>query len=278
MKKSVLLPLWAALFVLCAALGFLNQPEDVTRGLLTLLSVLFFVPPFALLWQAKAEKNMHTVVLIRNLSVLSLVLTMALLVLNLLSVTGSEFLGNLLYYVLVIVSSPMVCSGYWALSLFLWACLLIVSGKMLKKKPRLILTGCPIGGVTEKVIKAAEDNGAVIVAMENCTGAKQYDRLVDENAEDIWGALAGRYLNIGCSVMTPNPNRYDLLGRLIDEYRADGVLEMTLQACHTYNVEHKSIERFCAEKRVPYFMVETDYSTADEGQLNTRIAAFIEML
>ena len=25
-------------------------------------------------------------------------------------------------------------------------------------------------------------------------------------------------------------------------------------------------------------MVETDYSTADEGQLNTRIAAFIEML
>jgi benzoyl-CoA reductase/2-hydroxyglutaryl-CoA dehydratase subunit BcrC/BadD/HgdB len=79
--------------------------------------------------------------------------------------------------------------------------------------------------------------------------------------------------------MTPNPNRYDLLGRTIDEYKADGVLEMTLQACHTYNVEHKSIERFCTEeKNTPYFMVETDYSTADVAQLNTRIAAFIEML
>ena len=150
---------------------------------------------------------------------------------------------------------------------------------MLEKKPRIIVTGCPIGGVTEKVIKAIEDNGGVVVAMENCVGAKQYDRLVDEDAEDIWEAVAERYLNIGCSVMTPNPNRYDLLGRTIDEYKADGVLEMTLQACHTYNVEHKSIEKFCTEeKKVPYFMVETDYSTADVAQLNTRIAAFIEML
>ena len=152
-------------------------------------------------------------------------------------------------------------------------------GKKLDKRPRIVITGCPIGGITEKVIKAIEDNGGVVVAMENCTGAKQYDRLVDEDAEDIWGALAYRYLQIGCSVMTPNPNRYDLLGRIIDEYKADGVLEMTLQACHTYNVEHKSIEKFCTEKKgVPYFMVETDYSEADIAQLNTRIAAFIEML
>ena len=152
-------------------------------------------------------------------------------------------------------------------------------GKMLDKRPRIVITGCPIGGVTEKVISAVEDNGGVVVAMENCTGAKQYDRLVDEDAEDIWEALAYRYLNIGCSVMTPNPNRYDLLGRCIDEYKADGVLEMTLQACHTYNIESKSIEKFCVEeKKVPYFCVETDYSTADVAQLNTRIAAFLEML
>ncbi len=152
-------------------------------------------------------------------------------------------------------------------------------GTNIGKKARIVLTGCPIGGVTEKVIKAIEDNGGVVVAMENCVGAKQYDRLIDEDAEDIWEATAYRYLQIGCSVMTPNDNRYDLLGRTIDEYKADGVVDMTLQACHTYNVESKSIEKFCTEKKnVPYFHVETDYSTADVAQLNTRIAAFIEML
>lgn len=152
------------------------------------------------------------------------------------------------------------------------------AGKMIEKKPRIILTGCPIGGVTEKVIKAIEDNGGVIVAYESCSGAKSFDENVDLEADDIYEALSRRYLNIGCSVMTPDTNRFNLMGELIDEFKADGVVEMTLQACHTYNVESKSIERFVKSKDLPYMSVETDYSLADVGQLNTRIAAFIEML
>lgn len=152
-------------------------------------------------------------------------------------------------------------------------------GKMLKKKPRILITGCPIGGATEKVIRAVEENGGVVVAFENCSGAKSVDKNVDEDAEDIYEALARRYLNIGCSVMTPNPNRFELLGRLIDEFQVDGVLEMTLQACHTYNVEAFAIRKFVTEqKKIPYINVETDYSQTDAGQLNTRVAAFIEML
>ena len=152
-------------------------------------------------------------------------------------------------------------------------------GKMLEKRPRILITGCPIGGATEKVIRAVEDNGGVVVAYENCTGAKAHDQMIDEHAPDIYDAIARRYLAIGCSVMTPNPNRLELLGRLIDEFRVDGVLEMTLQACHTYNVESLAIHRFVSDqKHLPYVSVETDYSQIDVGQLNTRIAAFLEML
>lgn len=152
-------------------------------------------------------------------------------------------------------------------------------GKMEEKKPRILVTGCPIGGATEKVIKAIEDNGGIVVTFENCSGAKSIDKLVDEDAEDIYEAIAERYLSIGCSVMTPNPNRLELLGRLMDEYKVDGVVEMILQACHTYNVESLGIRRFVNDQKgKPYISVETDYSQADIGQLNTRIAAFIEML
>ncbi|MEZ3435129.1 MAG: 2-hydroxyacyl-CoA dehydratase family protein [Lachnospiraceae bacterium] len=152
-------------------------------------------------------------------------------------------------------------------------------GKMEEKKPRILITGCPIGGATEKVIRAVEDNGGIVVTYESCSGAKSIDKLVDEDNPDVYDALARRYLNIGCSVMTPNPNRLELLGRLIDEYKVDGVVEMTLQACHTYNVETRAIRKFVnEEKNIPYISVETDYSQADVGQLNTRIAAFIEML
>lgn len=153
------------------------------------------------------------------------------------------------------------------------------SGKMLEKKPRILVTGCPIGGVTEKVIRAIEDNGGVVVGFENCSGAKQYDLLVDEESDDLYMALAKRYLNIGCSVMSPNKNRFDLMDRMIDRYQVDGVVEMTLQTCLTYDIETRAIRKFVTkEKNIPYIKVETDYGKADIEQLNTRITAFLEML
>lgn len=153
------------------------------------------------------------------------------------------------------------------------------AGKMEEKKPRILITGCPIGGAPEKVIDAIENNGGIVVTFENCSGAKSVDKLVDEDNPDVYDALAKRYLDIGCSVMTPNPNRLELLSRLIDEYKVDGVVEMSLQACHTYNVETLAIRRFVNEKKgLPYIHVETDYSQADIGQLNTRLTAFLEML
>jgi len=35
---------------------------------------------------------------------------------------------------------------------------------------------------------------------------------------------------------------------------------------------------FMQEKNIPYLQLETDYSTADIGQLSTRAGAFVEML
>lgn len=153
------------------------------------------------------------------------------------------------------------------------------AGKRLDKKPRILITGCPMGGATEKVIEAIENNGGVVVTYENCSGAKAIEREVKEDTDDIYGAIADRYLGIGCSVMTPNNNRFKLLDEMIDEYKVDGVVEMVLQACHTYSVESKSVRRFVThDKEIPYIYIETDYSKTDVGQLNTRLTAFVEML
>ena len=153
------------------------------------------------------------------------------------------------------------------------------AGKRLDKKPRILITGCPMGGATEKVIEAIENNGGVVVTYENCSGAKAIEREVKEDTDNIYGAIADRYLGIGCSVMTPNNNRFKLLYEMIDEYKVDGVVEMVLQACHTYSVESKSVRRFVThDKEIPYIYIETDYSKTDVGQLNTRLAAFVEML
>lgn len=134
MCNKTLYSLWGILFILCSALGFLTAPNDMVQAVMTCLSVAFFIPPALLLYHAGKAGDRHTLLLIRNLSLASLGLTLLVLVLNLTSAFRPEFWGAALHALLVIISAPMVCSGCWVLSLFLWACILMVSLQMLRKK------------------------------------------------------------------------------------------------------------------------------------------------
>lgn len=144
---------------------------------------------------------------------------------------------------------------------------------------RILITGCPMGKSLEKVADAIEskENGGVVVGFENCGNLKCSSCLVDENSDPI-DAIAEKYLNIPCSVMSPNTKRLELIKKYVKEYRADGVIDVILQACHTYAVESHSVRENLNKSGIPYMSVETDYSQGDTGQLATRFGAFIEML
>lgn len=134
MKTKTLFVLWGGLFVLCAALSFIPNPAGALQLLLMLTSFLFFVPPALLLHRSKEEGNRQLARLVRNLSAASLVLTAVLLVVTFLCVLAPVWVGNLLHIVLTVVSVPMICCGNWALSMFLWACLMICAMNILKAK------------------------------------------------------------------------------------------------------------------------------------------------
>lgn len=150
--------------------------------------------------------------------------------------------------------------------------------KISKTAPRILVTGCPIGGVYEKIVKPLEELGAVVVAFENCSGVKNLEELVREDIDPI-DALAQKYLNIPCSIMSPNKGREELLDELIEEYKVDGVVEIVLQSCHTYAVETHKIRRLVSKnKELPYIALETDYSKSDFGQIKIRMEAFLELI
>lgn len=136
MNKKLSFTLWGVLFAVCAGLGFVSKPGVALKILMSLLSLGFFAVGGWILWQAAGRKDYATVHLVRNLSLASLAVTLVMLIANFLSVFISELLGNLLHYMLIMVSSPMLCAPSWALSLFLWACLMVVSQKILKNKSR----------------------------------------------------------------------------------------------------------------------------------------------
>lgn len=133
MKEKILYAVWAGMGILCAGLGFIENPQGAGKAVLVILALMCFVPGAMLLhhgYQTRDRKALHRVSIVAGCS---LGLTLMALVLNFFSVLWSESAGTTLYEILVIVSTPMVCSQCWVLSLFLWACLLLTGLSLAKK-------------------------------------------------------------------------------------------------------------------------------------------------
>lgn len=130
MNNKLLFLLWAALYAACGALGFVAEPGAAAGILMTMLSIIFFLPPLLLI----RSGSRSAAELVRNLSVIWLVLTVLLIIGNIASVNDSVLVGNILHCLLVVISSPMICSRYWVIALFGWAYLLFDSRNQLKKK------------------------------------------------------------------------------------------------------------------------------------------------
>ena len=145
-------------------------------------------------------------------------------------------------------------------------------------KVRILLTGVPTVHGAEKVVDLIENAGAVIVCMENCTGIKPILDDVDETAADPLEAIAKKYVHLPCSVMTPNQQRLDTLGKLADDYRADGIIDLVWQGCLTYDVESLLVRRLAEQKQLGYLKIVTDYSPSDAARISVRIEALLETL
>jgi benzoyl-CoA reductase/2-hydroxyglutaryl-CoA dehydratase subunit BcrC/BadD/HgdB len=145
--------------------------------------------------------------------------------------------------------------------------------------PRILVSGCPVGGDAAKVFKVIEEAGGVIVAMEACSGMKGYSIHIDEDSGDPISALAKAYLKIPCSCMSPNQRRFDALDEMIDRFKPDAVIDVILQACHSYNIESYWIEQHVRDKHhLSFLKVETDFTESDRAMIKTRVEALFESI
>jgi len=145
--------------------------------------------------------------------------------------------------------------------------------------PRVLVSGCPVGGDACKVLQIIEEAGGVIVALEACSGMKNYSIRIAEGSGNPLRAVAESTLSIPCSCMTPNRRRLDLLDKMITRFKPDVVIDVVLHACHAYNVESYKIRNHIqAMHGVPCLKIETDYSKGDVEQIRTRVEALFESI
>ena len=143
---------------------------------------------------------------------------------------------------------------------------------------RVLLTGVPLVQGAERVLELIESCGAVVVCMENCTGLKPILEDVDLAGEpDPIRAIAHKYYHLPCSVMTPNPRRFDTLRALAAKFRPHCIIELVWQACLTYDVEAWKVRQLAEEElRLPYLKITTDYSPSDSARITSRVEALVE--
>ena len=146
---------------------------------------------------------------------------------------------------------------------------------------RIIISGTPMAIPNWKMHNIVETSGAVVVCEETCTGTRYFENYVDEagkTIDEMIHNIADRYMKINCACFTPNEGRFDDLIRLAKEYKADGVIDVNLKFCQTYDIEGYTLEQRLNEAGIKVLGLETDYTDTDTSQLKTRVEAFIETL
>lgn len=145
-------------------------------------------------------------------------------------------------------------------------------------RPRILWTGLGNSLGCDKVLRLVEECGGVVVCQEGCGGVTRLADPIDTEKDPLT-AIAERYLRVTCACMTPNNTRLQDIEQLISEYRIDGVLDLTWQGCHAFNIEAYRVGEVVKEKHgLPFLHLVTDYSASDEGQLRVRIEGFIEQM
>ena len=126
-KSAKLWIAWGCLYLLCTACAFLSVTPGFFYALFIAFSIAFFVPGGMLLHHGITTGDKTLVRIIRLMSLCSLGLTLVTIILNFLTARHSAAVGTVLYWLLILVSTPMICSQVWVLGLFGWACLLMAS-------------------------------------------------------------------------------------------------------------------------------------------------------
>jgi benzoyl-CoA reductase/2-hydroxyglutaryl-CoA dehydratase subunit BcrC/BadD/HgdB len=78
--------------------------------------------------------------------------------------------------------------------------------------------------------------------------------------------------------MKPLEERIKATVKMAQDYQVEGILYSYLKFCPCYGLTKNQFLRAFLEAGIPVLEVPTDYSRSDEGQIRTRLEAFVEVL
>lgn len=140
-----------------------------------------------------------------------------------------------------------------------------------------------IGGILDDpaYLEVIEQRGGLIVADSTCFGSRLFWQDVDEEADDPLQALARHYVadRPSCPrVFDAYEGRTAYIRGMIDDFGVQGVILERLMFCDSWGWEQYRLNRTFREWGVPLLMLDREYTLGGQGQLRTRVQAFLETM
>ena len=132
--------------------------------------------------------------------------------------------------------------------------------------------------------KLIESCGAMVVADRYCFGSfPSREQIVIQPGETAFDAICRHYLHWNqCARFMDGmkiDQRHSEVKRLVDEFKADGVIYENMKFCEFWSYEKVLANHiFTNEMHIPCCTIEKEYALGAVGQLRTRFQAFIESL
>lgn len=123
----------------------------------------------------------------------------------------------------------------------------------------------------DSIKKILSENGANVAFDLTCTGLGR--KMICEKADVLTGYARGLLSQFPCMRMEQAANRDELIRKCAGS--VDGIICHTVQFCDNYAYEYAWLKEWMDR---PMLLLETDYTRQSEGQVRTRIEAFLESL
>ena len=149
-------------------------------------------------------------------------------------------------------------------------------------RARLVMVGSEIDD--PEFTKLVEMCGAMVVADRYCFGSfPSRERIEIREGESAYDAICRHYLHWNQCARFMSGDKIDQrhteVKRLVDEFKADGVVYENMKFCEFWSYE-KVLGSFVLQNEmgVPCCTIEKEYALGSVGQLRTRFQAFVESL
>jgi benzoyl-CoA reductase/2-hydroxyglutaryl-CoA dehydratase subunit BcrC/BadD/HgdB len=146
-----------------------------------------------------------------------------------------------------------------------------------KYRARLMLVGSHLHD--PEFIRIIESQGGLVVADRICTGSIPGLKAIEHDGDPIRALAEYTFKKTLCPRMMEN---FDLrLQNIIDtfkEYKADGVVIEIIKFCDLWGVDSMPMVSALRKEGIPVLKLEREYRLGGEGQLRTRVQAFIESM